>query len=525
MGHEEPIILVVGTETDTKTRVADALAEGRSASEIEISEEGVRFFRSSTRVADTLAQGKSRAPETSVSEEGVQIPRRKSTSPPSVIDTVALATYEGWNIVDTSRAWIARNGLKNLLGKRIFVLCVATASGPHDDIYKEPDLVNNKFSWLNLLATIFKENQRAIMILVKLQGTNDSGATTLGMRRVLQRNGFETSHIFFTTSRKGDLNAPIKIALDQSAARVRRHRDEESADIRRCSSFMVPFSLKGVTQESSSADRLGPWGPERVIILGRTGCGKSTLAQMLTLGNLDPSSEQFASSSGIRGKTKDVSHGEGRGWYVVDTPGFGEPEDEENTISTEEAEEKIKRYVQLISGTYTHFIHVVMKDRIDWMEERLWQFFLQLFGEDIKENFTVVISNADDEWVENNRATLQRSFNGCESFLSAEFPKTREGDDEWEAELQEVRTASLKGIEDGLTILFRSQTYSDFGQFSKLNIKRERLGRDMASRDTRSWRKKASISLRAAATERYADFKRLALMLTRDDKPILDLKL
>lgn len=484
------MILVVGTETECKTRVADALAEGSSATEVEISKCGVRTFR------------------------------RKRSRKPVVIDTTPFETYAGWSILDVSRAWIATNSLKKLVGQHVFVVCVATSSGPHDNIFEEPDFVQNKFSWLNQLAFIFKKHQRHIMVLVKLQGTHDSGATKSGMKGILERDGYATSNVMFITLRGVDLYPPVRIALQQSGHRCRREGEPNMT-----TQLMVPFRLEAVTKDCSDVERLGPWGPERVILLGRTGGGKSTLAQMLTLGKLDPFAQRFAASSSIRGKTSEVSHGEGRGWYVVDTPGFGEPDDEHKTVSTEEAETKIKKYVQLIEGTYTHFILVVKKDRIDWMEERLWEFFLQLFGEDIIENFTVVISNADQDWVDRNWDALRASFRGCESFLGAEFPSTRIDDEEWEAELVGVRRASLKALEEGLCVLYRSTTFSDVGQYSKMNIKRERAGLDLATRDTKSWRKKAAISLSAGLMEIYGDFRRLALILRRDDKIVLDLSL
>lgn len=199
-----------------------------------------------------------------------------------------------------------------------------------------------------------------------------------------------------------------------------------------------------------------------IILFGRTGSGKSTLAQMLTLGRLHAGSENFASSSGIRGETKMVKLGKGRDWMVLDTPGFGEPKDKLSTISSEEAEKKIKRYLQQMEGTYTHFLYLVMKDRIDELDKRLWTFFVRLCRENIKSNFSIVLSNASREWLDQNRADLRSTFEGCDSFLSAEFPTTRSDDDEWETELQEVRLESLKQLEDDLNRLGRQPVKCDF---------------------------------------------------------------
>ncbi|CAM6083896.1 unnamed protein product [Calypogeia fissa] len=214
-------------------------------------------------------------------------------------------------------------------------------------------------------------------------------------------------------------------------------------------------ALTAIVASNKTAEKMVTTPPISVILFGRTGSGKSTLAQMLTIGNLDPDSERFVSSSGIRGETKELKVGEGRGWRVVDTPGFGEPRDQHSTISSDEAEWKIKQYIQMIEGTYTHCLYTVMRDRIDELDKKLWKFFVRLFGDSIGTNFTIVISNASTGWLDQNRADLAASFKGCDSFLSAEFPPLRNDDEEWEMELADIRQESLKQLEDELAKLGR----------------------------------------------------------------------
>ncbi|CAM6081634.1 unnamed protein product [Calypogeia fissa] len=65
------------------------------------------------------------------------------------------------------------------------------------------------------------------------------------------------------------------------------------------------------------------------------------------------------------------------------------------------------------------------------------------------------LSNASKGCVDQNRADLAASFKGCDSFLSAEFPPVRSEAEEWEMELAEIRTDSLKQLEEELAKLGR----------------------------------------------------------------------
>jgi hypothetical protein len=100
--------------------------------------------------------------------------------------------------------------------------------------------------------------------------------------------------------------------------------------------------------------------------------GKSTIAQMLTDGELNDH-PKFPAGSGAKGETRQVQRCEGRGWYVTDTPGFGEPEG--GAVPTTEAANRLKEFVTKISGTYSPFIYVLRKDRLTEYDASLWQFF------------------------------------------------------------------------------------------------------------------------------------------------------
>lgn len=110
---------------------------------------------------------------------------------------------------------------------------------------------------------------------------------------------------------------------------------------------------------------------------------------------------------------------------------------------------------------------------------------MHLFGEDnVKDNLTVLVSGSDKEWVEDNIEDLRTLCQGCDSFLSADFPpieaaevqvidleserdfemcqeiRLRElGDAElFEHEMELRRRISLQELEDGLSSLRRCRT-------------------------------------------------------------------
>ncbi|CAM6083337.1 unnamed protein product [Calypogeia fissa] len=468
MAREEAVILVVGGETECKLGLtfssAEALAMGCGASEAETTKAGVHVFR------------------------------RKSSPEPVVIAPTPLLVYKNYPALDLSEIWISLNALRRLYGKLICVVCVVTYSGPQDSFHLKPKFVDNVFNWLHLLGFIFRDYKHNILVSVRVsKGTTDSPAMRSIVTNVLQQDGYVKSNVIFekmggtdspaVKSRVSDvlkqdgyvkssimfekmfgpdLIQTVRTALER---RVFYGKNSQNVD------NTIAFRLKEMTSESKDLDRYGHWGPAEVILLGRTGSGKSTLFQMLTKGRLDPFSISPASSS-IRGETKEVKHGEGRGWYVVDTPGFGEPKnDEQSTISTEEAQKRIGKFVQRIQGTYSHFVYVVMKDRIDMLDKRLWEFFKLLF-EGNEFNFTIVVSNADQDWLDRHIAALRTDFSGCESFLCGEFPPTKTDDEEWETELEEVRAESLKRLEDELASLRRSAIHCSIGVGSSSSMKR-----------------------------------------------------
>lgn len=412
----------------------------------------------------------------------------------TVIDTTPLVNIEGRSPTAVARRWISRNGLRRILfGKLVVVVCVITGAVRDRCQWKMFSYFN---CWVDVFGLIFKDHKSSIMMLVNTEAEeNVAESTKSEIEHFVVEHGFSKNNITYSDLKGGD-HSVRKVVFDgirltkirsdgkisklhsflsssPSKGEKRRSGDDTAAQLHdHAYPTVTPFFMEEVSSEN---DRFGPWGPERLILFGRTGSGKSTFAQMMTLGAIRPDSKKFIAKSGIRGITKEVEHGEGRGWYVLDTPGFGESKaDSESTISTQEAEKKIKMYVKMLEGTFSHYIFVLKRDRLDQLDERLWKFFMALFGKDIKQHFSIVVSGADDDWVQDNMSDLTACFEDCTSFLSAEFPPINEEDPEIEAEYQVIRTESLLGLEEKLAALNRTDMHCQYGRHSKMHVTNER---------------------------------------------------
>ncbi|CAM6044250.1 unnamed protein product [Sphagnum compactum] len=217
---------------------------------------------------------------------------------------------------------------------------------------------------------------------------------------------------------------------------------------------------------------VGPaWKSERVILFGRTGSGKSTIAQMLIHGEL-LSASGFKIGSSARGVTSEIINSEGRGWHVTDTPGFGEPE--EGTVPSADAVNIVKKFIWDICGVYSHFVYVMKHNRLSVYDENLWKFFRAIFR-GAERNFSVVITNCKNELSESDLKRVTNVFSGCSRFIPVDFCPREVGDDELEEENIVDRKRYLQVLEDRLAGAGLSDIICDEGELSKeslIHIKR-----------------------------------------------------
>lgn len=410
-----------------------------------------------------------------------------------VVDTLPLRNVQGRSPMALSRRWISQNSLRRIvLGKAVLMVSVLT-----DAIFDEPcnkRVLCSENCWLEILEQIWR-NDDAIVTVALTESVDSSSRAKEQQQRIekcLRRHSIMSKRVLVSNLRSAASAATLGESIQAMCPALGLANGAMGAFEAGGSSHSWcgvqlglqsgrerrrPWSTGGETVLGLGRKRFGPWSPERVILFGRTGSGKSTLAQMLTLGKLDHGGSHFRASSGVRGGTEGMESGEGRGWYVVDTPGFGEPDSGDSTVPTLLAQHKLKHFVECKEGAFSHHLFVLRKDRIDRLEVSLWKFFKLLFalgGKQITNHLSIVISNADQDWLDENRSYLQQTFEGCSSFLTAEFPPNDADDAEAEGVYEQVRADSLRTLEEGLAQLGRFDLASDFGKKSRMAILNER---------------------------------------------------
>ncbi|CAM6098210.1 unnamed protein product [Calypogeia fissa] len=263
---------------------------------------------------------------------------------------------------------------------------------------------------------------------------------------------------------------------------------------------MVPFSLREVTSSAEEIDAKGPWAPGKVVLLRRDGNGMSPCAQMLTSGGLDPDSQHLPSGSAVY--SMNPQRYEGSGWVVLEAPGVLDMLD--NKISLDIPRPSIRKKLEKMwsvasrlflgdtasltsldrsfrefakgKGIPTHLIYAWRKDRIDELDRTVWRIVLQSFRLlNADSSLTVVVLDADEDWMDENIHHLRECFTGCESFLGIEFPPVQTDDDELEEELQSDRMRSLTKLEDRLAFLSAGRTLVRSESISRVESKREKL--------------------------------------------------
>ncbi|CAM6019463.1 unnamed protein product [Sphagnum balticum] len=206
----------------------------------------------------------------------------------------------------------------------------------------------------------------------------------------------------------------------------------------------------------------------KILLFGRTGSGKSTIANMLINGNLD-SPLLFETSSGIRGKTISFQREENDEYMVVDTVGFGEVE--RGTVSDVEARNRLYDFFTKINETgYNYFAFVRKWGKIDELDTHLWNFFKKAF-EGVERNFILLFTQCKHSTLQENLEEVKARFEGCSKFIAVDFPprSKQKGSNPGRVRQDEkMRARSLEHLQDELKkSMYPSSTPSLHSTMSK----------------------------------------------------------
>ncbi|KAF8918797.1 hypothetical protein BGZ58_004777, partial [Dissophora ornata] len=147
----------------------------------------------------------------------------------------------------------------------------------------------------------------------------------------------------------------------------------------------------------------------RILLVGRSGTGKSSIGSMLVQGDLQQNSA-FKINDSASGVTARVSTEQGRGWTVCDTVGLGELEGSGRQGSGKALAQLSDVLMNGRQGF--HFIgYVIKQGRLSTEEhDKLFSLFKSTFA-GAEANFVLIITHSTDpNWVLSNRGTIRSVF-------------------------------------------------------------------------------------------------------------------
>ncbi|KAF9346183.1 hypothetical protein BGX26_002328 [Mortierella sp. AD094] len=185
---------------------------------------------------------------------------------------------------------------------------------------------------------------------------------------------------------------------------------------------------------------------KKIVFVGKTGAGKSSLTNMLVQGDLFDKNIRKVSNS-ADAVTAEVEVVDGRGWTVCDTVGLGELQGKGDS-KKDEAMELLVRVLREGKLGFHYIAYVIKQDRLRTKEHaELFDLFKKTFA-GAEKNFILVITHCKEKWIEKNKTAISDTFGDLPVF-TCDFPF-----DEDEAELdQDKRKESLRKLEKALSAL------------------------------------------------------------------------
>ncbi|KAG0583513.1 hypothetical protein KC19_3G142800 [Ceratodon purpureus] len=162
-----------------------------------------------------------------------------------------------------------------------------------------------------------------------------------------------------------------------------------------------------------------PKPPIKILLCGRTGSGKSSVANMLVKGHLNHPL-LFPTSSGVRGKTVSCQREECEDFVVVDTVGLGEAQ--QGSVTDDEARNMLYDFfVKISQERYNYFAYVHKWGKLDHLDGELWGFFQKAFV-GAERNFVIIFTHCSPTALEENLEDIKVAFEGCERYIPVDFP-------------------------------------------------------------------------------------------------------
>ncbi|GBC27153.2 hypothetical protein GLOIN_2v1610363 [Rhizophagus irregularis DAOM 181602=DAOM 197198] len=162
-----------------------------------------------------------------------------------------------------------------------------------------------------------------------------------------------------------------------------------------------------------------------ILLFGRTGYGKSSIANMLIQGDIYQNNNAF----------------------TISDVGLGEPLS--HLVSHKNAVNKIRDYFSKCKVTLNHIFYVQKKVKITDDDKKMFKLFKEIF-EWAEKNIVIIITNSKPEWIEKNLETISEDL-GKYPIISVDFPFTDEDEVDIIAYIyRNKRAQSLQRLENKL---------------------------------------------------------------------------
>jgi GTP-binding protein EngB required for normal cell division len=186
---------------------------------------------------------------------------------------------------------------------------------------------------------------------------------------------------------------------------------------------------------------------QSVLLFGRTGYGKSSIANMLVQGDIYQNKNIFTISDSAKGETLNIYSSSTEKYQVFDTVGLGEPPS--HPVSHKNAVNEIRNYFSNCKVSLNYIFYVQKKGRISEEDKRMFKLFKEIFewGE---KKFVIIITNSKPDWIEKNLATITEDL-GKYPIISVDFPFTdKDEEDIIACDHRKKRVQSLQRLENKL---------------------------------------------------------------------------